>query len=94
MTPYLSPAARARAFPFALFMALLALRGYWPDSLAMDTRWLYGASVVGVGALLHFYWQNYGELARQMFTQGDCGGWLSPGRVVVLAIAWCGGTGK
>ena len=65
MTPQLSPAARARALPFALFMVLLALRGYWPDSIAMDTRWLYGASVIGVGALLHFYWKDYGELARQ-----------------------------
>ncbi|CAN5205679.1 hypothetical protein BH11PSE10_BH11PSE10_19840 [soil metagenome] len=61
----ISPAAQARTFPFALFMALLALRGYWPDSAALDTRWIYGASVVGVGALLHFYWKGYGELARQ-----------------------------
>ena len=61
----ISPAAQARAFPFVLFMALLALRGYWPDSAAFDTRWIYGASVLGVGALLYHYWRDYGELARQ-----------------------------
>ena len=86
MTPHLSPAARARAFPFALFMALLALRGYWPDSIAMDTRWLYGASVVGVGALLHFYWKDYGELARQNWPTAREAGLSVVVGVIVFAL--------
>lgn len=65
MNAFLSPAAQARALPFALFMALLALRGYLPDSALLDTRWIYGLSVLGVGGLLLWYWREYGELARQ-----------------------------
>lgn len=61
----LSPAALARSIPFAAFMALLALRGYMPDSAQLDSRWLYGLSVLVVGGLLAWYWRGYGELARQ-----------------------------
>ena len=61
----LSPAALARSIPFAAFMALLALRGYLPDSAHLDSRWLYGLSVLVVGGLLAWYWRGYGELARQ-----------------------------
>jgi CAAX prenyl protease-like protein len=61
----LSPAALARSIPFAAFMALLALRGYLPDSAQLDSRWLYGLSVLVVGGLLAWYWRGYGELARQ-----------------------------
>lgn len=65
MTAFLSPAATARALPFALFMLLLALRGYLPDTAQLDTRWIYGLSVLGVGGLLAWFWRDYGELARQ-----------------------------
>ena len=61
----LSPAALARSIPFAAFMALLALRGYLPNSAQLDSRWLYGLSVLVVGGLLAWYWRGYGELARQ-----------------------------
>jgi len=74
----ISPAAQARTLPFALFMVLLALRGYWPDSATVDTRWIYGVSVVGVGALLHYYWRDYGELARQ--------NWPTPGEAALSVV--------
>jgi hypothetical protein len=63
----LSRAAWVRIAPFALFMALLALRGAAPadSSWGFDTRWLYGLTVLAVGALLALWWREYGELARQ-----------------------------
>ncbi len=58
----LSPAA-VRILPFAAFMALLALRGAAPAELAgLDTRWLYGLTVVVVGAMLVRGWSRYDEL--------------------------------
>jgi uncharacterized protein len=56
-----------RVAPFAAFMALLALRGAAPadGSWGFDVRWLYGAQVLLVGALLAMWWREYGELARQ-----------------------------
>lgn len=66
MKSLLSPAAWARVIPFALFMALLALRANWPvaqDSW-LDPRWLYGASVLVVGGSLVYFWRRYGELGR------------------------------
>ena len=57
----------ARAAPFALFMILLALRGYVPEgALGFDPQWLYAASVVLVGGLLAYYWRDYGELSPQV----------------------------
>lgn len=61
----LSPAALARCVPFALFMLMLALRGYLPSGVGVDARWIYGASVLVVGGALVWYWRGYGELARQ-----------------------------
>jgi uncharacterized protein len=63
----LSRGAWARIAPFAAFMALLALRGAAPADGAwgFDPRWLYGVTVVTVGALLVLLWREYGELARQ-----------------------------
>lgn len=63
----LSRAALARIAPFALFMALLALRGAVPadGSWGFDPRWLYGATVLLVGGLLAWLWRDYGELAVQ-----------------------------
>lgn len=56
-----------RVAPFALFMVLLALRGAAPDdgSWGFDPRWLYGAGVLAVGAMLAYCWREYGELAAQ-----------------------------
>jgi CAAX prenyl protease-like protein len=63
----LSRAALARCVPFAAFMALLALRGALPPdgTAGVDPRWLYGASVLVVGALLAWFWREYGELVPQ-----------------------------
>jgi hypothetical protein len=63
----LSRDAWLRMAPFALFMALLALRGVASADSAwgFDPQWLYAASVVGCGALLAWWWREYGELARQ-----------------------------
>ena len=63
----MSRAGWLRALPFALFMALLALRGVTPTdgSWGFDPRWLYGVTVLAVGGLMLFYRREYGELARQ-----------------------------
>lgn len=59
--------ALLRIAPFALFVALLALRAQVPAEGAwgIDGRWIYGASTLAVGALLALFWREYGELARQ-----------------------------
>ena len=63
----LSRAAAVRIAPFALFMAMLALRAAVPvdGSWGLDPRWLYGLTVLLVGALLLLFWRDYGELTRQ-----------------------------
>ena len=63
----LSRSALVRIAPFALFMALLALRAAAPPdgSWGIDPRWIYGITVLAVGALLAWFWREYGELARQ-----------------------------
>ncbi len=75
-----SRSAWVRVLPFAVFMALLGLRGWAPadGSWGFDARWLYGAQVVIVGALLAVFWREYGELARQN---------LPDVREAVLAVA-------
>ncbi|MEO3689931.1 CAAX prenyl protease-related protein [Roseateles paludis] len=64
-----SPAAVARCLPFVLFMAMLALRGYLPESVAsslqLDTRWLYALQALPTLALLWLWRREYGELTRQ-----------------------------
>ncbi len=69
MIANLSRAAWLRVIPFAVFMALLALRGAWPADAAsgIDARWVYGLSVAVVGALLALWWRDYGELAAQVW---------------------------
>jgi CAAX prenyl protease-like protein len=63
----LSRAAVARIVPFAAFMALLALRGVVPEdgSWGIDPRWIYGVAVLIVGALIAWFWREYGELVAQ-----------------------------
>lgn len=67
MAMSLSRAAWLRIVPFALFVALLALRGAAPadGSWGIDPRWIYGVTVVAVGGLLVAFWREYGEFARQ-----------------------------
>ena len=67
MTLPFSRAALLRVAPFALFIALLALRGSMPTdgSWGMDPNWLYGVSVLLVGGLLGWFWREYGELVAQ-----------------------------
>jgi uncharacterized protein len=62
-------AALVRCAPFAAFMLLLLLRSVAPEdgSWGFDARWLYPAKVVVVGAMLAFWWREYGELfSRQV----------------------------
>jgi uncharacterized protein len=75
-----SRAALARIAPFALFMALLIVRSQAPADGAwgFDAQWLYGLSVIIAGAVIAFFWREYGELARQT---------LPDAREVLLAIA-------
>lgn len=80
--PSLSPAALARCIPFLVFMALLALRGYLPDSLGVDARWIYGVQTLIVAALLAWYWRDYGELVRQNLPESR-----EAGTAVVVGIA-------
>jgi hypothetical protein len=86
----LSPAALARCVPFAVFMALLALRGYLPgdlgQALGVDARWIYGAQAVVVGALLAWYWRQYGELARQNLPDARELGWSVVVGIAVFAV--------
>lgn len=59
-------ATMARCLPFFLFMALLMLRGALPadGSSPIDPRWVYGITVLVVGAALAFFWRQYTELHR------------------------------
>ncbi|MDL2339330.1 MAG: CAAX prenyl protease-related protein [Pseudomonadota bacterium] len=68
MTLPLSHAARTRVIPFAVFMLMLGLRGALPadGSWGIDPRWIYGLTVVVVGALLAGWWREYGELSAQV----------------------------
>jgi uncharacterized protein len=67
MNPLWTTSSLARIVPFALFMVLLALRGWMGDRAdpLFDPRWLYGATVVLVAALLLMWRREYGELSRQ-----------------------------
>ena len=67
MASNLSRAGWVRVLPFVAFMALLALRGAAPADGAwgFDTRWLYAAQVLVPGAMLAWWWREYGELSKQ-----------------------------
>lgn len=82
----LSPAALARIIPFAAFMALLALRGYLPDSLGLDSRWVYALQTLLVAGLLAWHWRDYGELARQNLPDAREIGWSVVVGIAVFAL--------
>lgn len=67
MTFPFSRSAIVRIAPFVLFIALLALRGAFPEdgSLGFDPRWIYAGSVVLVSGALLYLWREYGELVAQ-----------------------------
>jgi CAAX prenyl protease-like protein len=59
-------AAFVRCAPFALFMALLALRGAAADTVwPLDARWLYALNLPLVGALLWLWRHEYAELRQR-----------------------------
>ncbi len=65
MLDSLPRAAWPRIIPFVLFMVLLAVRGNLPEEGGfIDPRWVYGISVLVVGASLVFFWRRYDELGR------------------------------
>jgi uncharacterized protein len=66
-----SRSAALRATPFAAFLVLLWLRGVAPGNGDFDPRWIYGVSVLAVGALLALWWREYGELARQTLPRAN-----------------------
>ncbi len=73
-------AAFVRVAPFAVFMVVLALRGFVPEdgSWGLDARWLYALQAGLPAVLIAWWWRDYGELARQT--------WL-PLRELLLAVA-------
>ncbi len=85
-TPSFSPAAIARCVPFVVFMALLALRGYLPESLGLDARWIYGVQALIVAGLLAYYWRGYGELSKQNLPDARETGWAVVVGIAVFAI--------
>lgn len=85
----LSRAAVARIVPFAAFMVLLVLRGEVPadGSWGIDPRWVYGITVLVVGALLAYFWRDYGELVAQTWPSwGEIA--LGAGIGVVVFVLW------
>ena len=64
MSRFLSNDTLRRVAPFVVFMLFLVLRGNWPESVAFDTRWVYGLSVLVVGGMLLYWHREYGELAK------------------------------
>ena len=62
-----SRASCLRVLPFAVFMAVLALRSMAPSDgrWGFDAQWLYALNLLLVGGLLVAWWGEYGELARQ-----------------------------
>ncbi len=85
----LSRAALARTAPFAAFMVLLAVRGEVPTdgSWGIDPRWIYGLTVLVVGALLAWFWREYGEFVAQTWPSGPEIA-LAVGAGVVVFALW------
>lgn len=79
----------ARVLPFVLFMIMLAIRGALPTdgSAGIDPRWVYGVTVLVVGAALAFFWRDYPELSA-----GSRLSWeqlaLAVGAGAAVFVAW------
>ncbi len=84
-----SRTARARVIPFVVFMLLLQLRGMAPadGSWGVDPRWIYGLTLVVVGALLVLWWREYGELAAQLWPSWR-EAWLAVGVGLLVFAVW------
>jgi len=81
--------AFVRVAPFAVFMAFVALRGAAPTdgSWGFDVRWLYAVQVLATGALLAWWWREYGELSRQTLpTVAEAA--LAVGAGLVVFVLW------
>jgi CAAX prenyl protease-like protein len=83
----LSRSALVRVLPFVAFMFFLGLRGSAPEdgSWGFDPRWIYGAGVLAVGALLLAWRDDYGELFRQ--TLPDAGEFWSAVTIGLVVFA-------
>lgn len=65
--------AIARAAPFALFIAFLALQPYLER--VFDARWLVASRGIAVAVVLAFLWRHYEELRREQL-RASAGDWL------------------
>jgi len=83
--PALRTAMLARIAPFGVFIALLAARGQLPIDVGVDARWVYAVAVIGVAALLAWWWREYGELAAQ---NGPTGREAGLAVAIGVAIFW------
>jgi CAAX prenyl protease-like protein len=85
-------AAFPRIVPFAVFMAFVALGSALPppEPVApgeIDTRWIYAARAVVVGALLVWLWPRFSELrASAPMTLADFG--LATAAGVIVLLIW------
>ena len=84
-----STAAQVRVIPFVAFMLLLQLRGMAPADGAwgFDPRWVYGLTVLVVGALLVWWWREYGELSVQLWPSWREVG-LAVGAGLLVFVLW------
>ena len=84
-----NPAARVRVIPFAVFMLLLQWRGMAPADGAwgFDPRWIYGLTVLVVGALMVWWWREYGELSAPLWPSWREAG-LAVGVGLLVFAAW------
>lgn len=79
----------ARVLPFVLFMVMLAIRGALPTdgSAGIDPRWVYGLTVLIVGAALAYFWRSYPEVgAGSGLSLGQLG--LAVGAGAAVFAAW------
>ncbi len=84
----ISRAGWRRILPFAVFMVLLALRGFAPrwQALPFDPRWLYGLTLPVVGGMLLWWWREWGELTRQNLPTAAQAAWSVLIGVVVFGL--------
>jgi uncharacterized protein len=84
MTTWMREISWPRCLPFVLFMALLAIRGAWPEGglWGLDSRWVYPVSVLLVGGMLVFFWRQYDELRGAVQRPG----WLPLLLAVVVGL--------